>query len=593
MRLPDSERSRVVVIGASTYDPGSGLAELPLVANNCKALAAVLTDPVTGGFAAQHCQVVLDPESVIECGRAIDVAVSSARDVLLIYYAGHGLIDHDSRLYLSVKTSFSDPRLLGYSSIDYNVLRTHLRNSNARVKILLLDCCFSGRAVATLAAEQKSVGAMTDVQGAYVLTSTTATEAAGAVGDAGYTAFTGDLLHLLINGLAGGPEFLTLPSLYDRLVDAATARGRPRPQQIQTNSAHDLAVVRNRHDVGPMTEVWFDGAAAGPSDDGVDSDPAPWWERGFRLGPLKTSMVVVEGDGQQPIREENINVRLEHRDSRLPPEIAQWRDEVSAEQEAKKEAGRQFRWNGLNYALSSFVVSRLGVDERPAIDLSLQNSDYYTFMATQQLDRPMADGTTPREKYLHVADVWSIPAFMCCSFGLNIALVTADDQLVYVRRSAVVDNPGLWSSSANEALSRTLDSLGRSSPNLYQVARRGVAEELSVEPHEYELEMLAFHIDANTCQWGASLVAFCRQLTADELAQRISRGAPDKWEHDEIDFSPFAPEAVLRYLLREDRIGRWSAAAPALYYMSLIRRYGKPRVERAVATVLAEMPRKG
>ncbi len=590
MRLPHAELSRVVIIGASTYDPGSGLSELPLVANNCKALAAVLTDPVTGGFAAQHCQVVLDPESLIECGRAIDVAVSSASDVLFIYYAGHGLVDHDNRLHLSVKTSISDLDLLGYSSIDYNVLRTHIMNSKARVKIVLLDCCFSGRAVAALAAEQKSVGAMADVRGAYVLTSTTATHTARAVGDAGYTAFTGDLLRLLINGLAGGGEFLTLPSLYDRLADAATAEGRPRPQQMLTNSAPHLAVVRNRHDLGPMSETWLDNPEVPRADDRVDPNPAPWWQRGFRIGPLRTPLIVLEGDGQQPILEENIHVRLEHRDVRLPPEIARWRDEVAAEQEANNAAGRPFRWNGVNYAISSFVVSRLGVDELPAIDLSLQNADYYTFLATQQLDRPLADGSTVREKYVHVPDVWSIPAFMCCSFGLNIALVTADDQLVYVRRSAIVGNPGLWNSSANEALSRTLDALGRTPPNLYQVARRGVAEELSVEPHEYELEMLAFHIDADTCQWGACLVAFCHLLTADELAQRLSRGAPDKWEHDEIDFSPFAPESVIRYLLRDDRIGRWGAAAPALFYISLIRRYGKSRVERAAGAVLASMP---
>ncbi|BCJ67455.1 hypothetical protein [Polymorphospora rubra] len=428
--------------------------------------------------------------------------------------------------------------------------------------------------------------------GAYVLTSTTPNETARAIGANNYTAFTGDLLHFLIHGLPGGPELLALPALYDRLVDAARADGRPRPQQLQTNSVDSLALVRNRHDLGSLPEAWL---APDPENDSLTGrspsrEPVPWWESGFRLGPLKTSLIVLEGDGQHAIKKQNVHISVERRDVELPPEIAGWRAEIEAEQNANRDAGRLFRWNGPNYAISNFVISRLGIEEEPVIYINLQNSDYYTFLATQQLDRTMADGSTPRTKYIHSSDVWNLPPFMCSSFGLNVAVVTADEQLIFSRRSSIVgSSPGLWNSSANEALSRTLDAMGRSSPNLHEVARRGVAEELSIEPHEHRIELLAFHIDAATCQWGASFVAFLSHLTAEELVERISRGAPDKWEHEELDFTPFAPESVISYLLRDDRINQWAASAPGLFYMSLIRRFGKIRVERALTKVLADL----
>ena len=50
----------------------------------------------------------------------------------------------------------------------------------------------------------------------------------------------------------------------------------------------------------------------------------------------------------------------------------------------------------------------------------------------------------------------------------------------------------------NEALSRSLDSQGRTPPRLYDVARRGLLEELGLEGSEYLLELLAFDVDKRT-----------------------------------------------------------------------------------------------
>jgi hypothetical protein len=61
-----------------------------------------------------------------------------------------------------------------------------------------------------------------------------------------HTAFTGRFLRLLNNGVPGGPELLTIDDLYQRLLDAMTSDGLPKPQKRATHTADLLALTQNR-----------------------------------------------------------------------------------------------------------------------------------------------------------------------------------------------------------------------------------------------------------------------------------------------------------------------------------------------------------
>jgi hypothetical protein len=309
----------------------------------------------------------------------------------------------------------------------------------------------------------------------------------------------------------------------------------------------------------------------------------------FQLGPLRTPMQIVEGDGEQVISEQSVRIIIDPEEVELPEELAEWRAEIAEEQERKRERGEHFFWNGPRYAVTGLTVSRTATSELPEACLRLKHADYYMFMATQELDREFRDGSTPRTRYL-AGGPSTAPDFMSCSFGANVAMVTKDNHLAIQKRSDKVGSqPGTWSSSANEALSRELDSRGRTAPNLYDVMRRGITEELAVDETEYHLEMLAFVIDAERQQWGALFLAVLHDLTADDLVARRARGVPDKWEHEALDFTPFEIEPVIRYLLRPDRVDQWSSVGPPLYYLALIRRYGRARVERTAARILKKL----
>ncbi|MGW2203563.1 hypothetical protein [Streptomyces sp. NPDC001774] len=316
----------------------------------------------------------------------------------------------------------------------------------------------------------------------------------------------------------------------------------------------------------------------------------PAWST-FSLGPLHTSALVVEGDGDRAIAPESVHVQVLTEDVELPAEMAGWRAEIEAEERRAEAAGeRRPVWNGQRYAVESLEVTRTALDEQPEVHLRLRPTDYYTFLAAQQLDRRMTDGSTPRTRYLDAEQPLAAPAFLQCSFAVNIAVVTSDHLLAVSRRSSRVRlAPGMWNSSVNEGLARHIDSSGRNAPDVHAVARRGMREEMSLEPHEYTLDLLAFVLDVDKRHWSAHFYARLTDMTGDHLRSRMSRGVADRWEHETMEYVPFRSADVTRYLLRPDRIHRWAPLAPSLFHLALVHVHGRASVERAEAQAVRRL----
>ncbi|MEU3660866.1 translation initiation factor 2 [Streptomyces sp. NPDC032940] len=299
----------------------------------------------------------------------------------------------------------------------------------------------------------------------------------------------------------------------------------------------------------------------------------------FIIGSLVTDCHVFEGDGTRPIREENVRIiyEPERRRVQLPAEVQRWRGEIEAEQQRKKAAGQHFAWNNPRFAVESVIVSRTNETEEPLIQLSLCDADYYDFLATSvNLDRPLREGSdaTLRSQYLENADPVRAPAFLSCSFGVNVAVETGvDKKMVFARRSTVVEghNKERWNSSVNEGMAANHDSPKDGSPmRLHSVARRALREELAVQDDDpVELELLGFGLDVRNHQWAVFYRAVLTDLSADDLVARRSKGVEDKWEHDKFAFVPADPDSVLDFLLTPGR--NWTPCAPALFYLALVR----------------------
>jgi hypothetical protein len=238
--LPDPSRSRAVLIGASTY---SHLEDLPAVRNNLSGFYDVLVAPVLGGLPADNCMIVAEPAKPVDVYRTLRLHAAAAEDTLLVYFAGHGRLGDRNELFLCLPDT--DPDELPYSAWPYDELRRVVAGSRASKKVVILDCCFSGRALADQAGNEETILGQVGIAGTYLLTATVANAVALAPRGERYTAFTGALVGLLNTGIPDGPELLTFDQIYPRLQHALISRQLPRPRQQGNDTIAYLALARN------------------------------------------------------------------------------------------------------------------------------------------------------------------------------------------------------------------------------------------------------------------------------------------------------------------------------------------------------------
>jgi hypothetical protein len=230
-----------VLIGVPDYQSPE-LPAIPAVRENLGALHEAMTAGDHGLLPPGNCRILGtdgDAVSLASVGAELISAGSEATDLLLVYYAGHGVLDDDGLLHLALADT--NPESVGFSAIPFNLVKRELSRARAKARVLLLDCCFSGRAFAAMAAPSSLVSGQLDLNGTYILTSTTATAPSYAPPGARHTAFTEALLSALAQ-----PEALTLNGIYEHVDRELTTRGLPPPQARSVNAANDLVLVRGR-----------------------------------------------------------------------------------------------------------------------------------------------------------------------------------------------------------------------------------------------------------------------------------------------------------------------------------------------------------
>jgi Mg-chelatase subunit ChlD len=189
-------------------------------------------------------RMAVDPRSPDEFGDAVSDAAHGARDVLLIYYVGHGLVASNNRLYLATTRTDARYNRVRHTALPYDTVRDYVIDSPAAVKIVILDCCYSGRAVGTLSPDA-DIENRAAIDGAYVLTSAARDESAIAPPKARHTAFSGQLIHLLTNGDPDGDEVITMESVYRYLDRVLPAHNYPRPRRRVIGNADRFPLTDN------------------------------------------------------------------------------------------------------------------------------------------------------------------------------------------------------------------------------------------------------------------------------------------------------------------------------------------------------------
>ncbi|MFI6499214.1 hypothetical protein [Nonomuraea typhae] len=240
MTAGDFAGASALLIGTGTHRPESDLPDLPAVSRTLHDLRTALLE--TCGLA--DVRVGLDLASPLELGAAVSEAAATAGGPLIVYYAGHGLVSRRGSLHLAAGVTRSGPLHLEHTALPYDTVRRYLLDNVDAPVAVILDCCFSGRAIEGMSALDEVAG-LTEITGAYVLTSAGRSEPAFAPEGARYTAFSGALLRLLREGDPGGPPYLTLQHIHRHLSRTLPAAGFPRPRARSTGRVAELALARN------------------------------------------------------------------------------------------------------------------------------------------------------------------------------------------------------------------------------------------------------------------------------------------------------------------------------------------------------------
>ncbi|MEU6125588.1 caspase family protein [Streptomyces sp. NPDC047123] len=239
----DPDKSRIVLVGVHTYTHHD---DLPSVARNLQALSELFADPRIWGVPAARCTLVEQPADPVVVLDALEDAAALAEDTLVFYYAGHGLVDpYTEELYLSLPDSRQGR---GDTALRYEYVRRIVASNSfpARRKLIVLDCCWSGRALIGTMGGRSRIADQVVVEGTCLLTASSETAEALAPPDEPYTAFTGELVSVLRDGVAGAPEFIAMDALYGEVRTRLVVKSRPLPQLRNRNTAGRISIARNR-----------------------------------------------------------------------------------------------------------------------------------------------------------------------------------------------------------------------------------------------------------------------------------------------------------------------------------------------------------
>jgi WD40 repeat protein len=237
----------VLLVGTGTHLPGTGLPDVPAVASTLADLKRVLVSQCR--VAPEAISVLSDASTAAEIGDAVLQAAGEATDLLVIYYVGHGVLNSRGVLHLAARSTIRTDNRMEYTGLPYPIVGRRVRESRATYRVVVLDCCFAGRALDELSGLGEADDAIADlakVPGGFVLTSASRFETALAPAGARHTAFTGALLRLLQDGTPEGPAEFTLRYVHQHLARVLPESKLPQPRCRADNQIGELVVAPNR-----------------------------------------------------------------------------------------------------------------------------------------------------------------------------------------------------------------------------------------------------------------------------------------------------------------------------------------------------------
>ncbi|MGW4644772.1 caspase, EACC1-associated type [Sphaerisporangium sp. NPDC004334] len=275
-------RAYALLIATDHYDdPAFGHLRTP--GSDAAALAAVLADPLIGGYAVR----VLHNRPAGELHLAVEnfFAGRGHDDLLFLYLSGHGYKDDFGVLSFAARDSLRTR--MASTSVAAEFVRAQMHRSRSRRIVVALDCCYSGafpfgtrhRGAAPVDVVERLSG-----RGRVVLTATSELEYAfevdDGIGPAGVTRLAGGassvfseaLIHGLRSGEADrdGDGYVDVGELYDYVYDRVRAGFPQQTPKMRGDIEGPLHVARS-----PRLRARSDDGATRPPGASGNREPGP------------------------------------------------------------------------------------------------------------------------------------------------------------------------------------------------------------------------------------------------------------------------------------------------------------------------------
>ncbi|MGW0855734.1 caspase family protein [Streptomyces sp. NPDC002690] len=277
MPVADPGASRAVLVGIGTY-VSPDFEQLPAAEEGAVRLGSLLRDPAVWGLADTSVTVLDSKSPESDVLKSVRDAAAEATDALVVYFAGHGLLDRTGKLHLAFPMADADYPQIG--TIPYLTVREVVRYAGRHLRswVIILDCCYSGAAgmgpigtpsraelVTALGESAESSGAVRRQNpdpgaaresaptteedeaeygdgsgydyGSCVLTSTSAVQRSFVVEGADYPEFTAELVDILHRGISGRGATLSLADAWQTIKERMRMRGSPEPHLFPHNGA--------------------------------------------------------------------------------------------------------------------------------------------------------------------------------------------------------------------------------------------------------------------------------------------------------------------------------------------------------------------
>lgn len=251
MLSKSKSKKYAVLIGCNKYPKEEELDDLRCPPSDVKGLKEVLLDKSTCNFDIVN-DLVNRPRH--EAEELINSMLTEAthEDLVLIYYSGHGKPNKKLKLHLAMSNTVY--KKLESTSIPISTIKDYVNSSSAGRIILILDCCYSGRA-GEVFLRTRGGGIEEDIKatfesegtGRYIMTASTGIEVAEEKESEKYSVFTGPLIEGLRTGEADldGNGWITMNELYNYIHSEVKKSNLQTPTRINSG-AGEIIIAKSK-----------------------------------------------------------------------------------------------------------------------------------------------------------------------------------------------------------------------------------------------------------------------------------------------------------------------------------------------------------